>query len=99
MWFSLYGLFFVSMVPLSSFLRPQPFANSKCGTGQLRELPHPWDCQFGSLHDAAQCSERRWPCPLLIAIVGSGFLFGDFVVGHLGVLQISAPKMEIWLAD
>lgn len=38
-------------------------------------------------------------CPLVIAITGSGFLFGDFVVGHLGVLQMSTPKMEIWLAD
>lgn len=34
-------------------------------------------------------------CPLVIAITGSGFLFGAFVVGHLGVPQMSTPKMEI----
>lgn len=47
-------------------------------------------------HDALR---KDGLCLLVTAIMGSGFLFGDFVVGHLGVLQMSTSKMEIWLTD
>lgn len=85
----------MSMVPRFSF-------------SLLHHLPTPTVVlgNSGSLHTSEVASlvqhdaqRKDGLCPLVIAVTGSGFLFGDFVVGHLGVLQMSTPKMEIWLAD
>lgn len=76
----------MSMVPLSSF-----FLLNRATQGASTPLGLlVWEVCMVQ-HDALR---KDGLCPLVIAIMGSGFLFGDFVVGHLGVLQMSTPQDE-----